>query len=285
MKCNSLQEAAMCLGAISITSEREQVVDFTKPYKQKKFNLLMRKPKKKSSIFQFLWPLSTHVWLLTVSSMVVVGFLLYIMDRFSPNSDNPDIGRFTLKESIWFIYGSLVGVGTEMVPRTISGRLLSGAWWFVGLILVSSYTANLAAFLTVTKIETPIKSVADLARQTKIKYGTVKNTYAHSMFRSSQLDIFKKMWTSMHKIHPDSMVDNFSVGIEKVKNEDYAFIWDQPINEYIALHDCETITVGDPFDEKGYGIGVPIGAPYRDQITMVILSLGEEGFMTALKQK
>ena len=38
-----------------------------------------------------------------------------------------------------------------------------------------------------TKIETPIKSVADLAAQTTIKYGTVKNTYAQSMFRSSQV--------------------------------------------------------------------------------------------------
>ena len=81
------------------------------------------------------------------------------------------------------------------------------------------------------------------------------------------------------------MVDNFSVAIQKVKTEDYAFIWDQPINDYIALHDCETIAIGDPFDEKGYGIGVPIGASYRDQITMVILSLGEEGFMTTLKEK
>ena len=275
----------MCLGAISITSERSLVVDFTKPYKQKMFNFLMMKPERKNSIFQFLWPLSTYVWLLTISSMVIVGFLLFLMDHFSPNSEHKSTGRFNLKESIWFMYGSLVGVGTEMVPRTISGRLLSGAWWFFGLILVSSYTANLAAFLTVTKIETPIKSIADLAGQTKIKYGTVKNSYCNSMFRSSQLEIFKKMWTHMDKVHPDSMVANASEGIEKAKREDYVFIWDMPVTKYIALHDCETISTGTPFDEKGYGIGVPMGAAYRDQITLEILSLGEAGYMQELEEK
>lgn len=275
----------MCLGAISITSEREEAVDFAKPYKQKMFSLLMKKPKEKSSIFQFLWPLSPTVWILITSSLAVVGLMLFLMDRISPNSKEYQLGRFNFSESLWFIYGSLVGAGTEMVPRTLSGRLLTGSWWFFALILVSSYTANLAAFLTVTKIETPIKSIADLAAQTKIKYGTVKNTYASSMFRGSKLEIFQKMWTFMNNINPDSMVDNTSVGLEKVQAGDYAFIWDAPINKYISLRECDTMTVGEPFDEKGYGIGVPLGAAYRDEITMAILSLSEDGVMQDLESR
>lgn len=39
------------------------------------------------------------------------------------------------------------------------------------MIIVSSYTANLAAFLTLEKMQAPIESVEDLAKQTKIKYG------------------------------------------------------------------------------------------------------------------
>jgi hypothetical protein len=261
------------------------VIDFAKPYKQKMFSLLMKKPKEKSSIFQFLWPLSPMVWILITSSLAIVGFLLFVMDRISPNSKEYQLGRFDLSESLWFIYGSLVGAGTEMVPRTLSGRLLTGSWWFFALILVSSYTANLAAFLTVTKIETPIKSVADLAAQTKIKYGTVKNTYSSSMFRNSKLEIFQKMWAFMSNINTDSMVDNTSVGLEKVKAGDYAFIWDAPINKYIALRECDVMTVGQPFDEKGYGIGVPLGAAYRDDITMEILGLSEGGVMQTLENK
>ena len=43
-----------------------------------------------------------------------------------------------------------------------------GVWWFFSLILISSYTANLAAFLTVDRMVAPINSADDLARQVSI---------------------------------------------------------------------------------------------------------------------
>ncbi len=274
---------------MSITTERESVVDYAKPYMQKTFGILIKKPEAKSSVFQFLWPLSTNVWLVTSAAVVTVGIILYVMDFFSPNfteenedvvsteASGPIVEKFTLRETLWFTYGSLVGAETVVMPRTFSARLLSGAWWFFSLILIASYTANLAAFLTVTKIETPIKSVADLAGQTKIKYGTIKDTYAHSLFRSSDVDVIQKMWSFMSKIYADAMVDNTTVAVAKVKEGDYAFIFDTPIIKYVAMQECDTMVVGDNFDQKGLGIGVPIGAAYRDHISMALLSLNEKG--------
>ena len=55
--------------------------------------------------------------------------------------------------------------------RSLSGRTLGSAWWFFTLIIISSYTANLAAFLTFEKLTTPINSADDLPKQRKIKYG------------------------------------------------------------------------------------------------------------------
>ncbi|CAF4512043.1 unnamed protein product, partial [Rotaria magnacalcarata] len=49
--------------------------------------------------------------------------------------------------------------------------MISCLWGFCTLILVSSYTANLAAFLTVQRMQTPIENAEDLASQTKITYG------------------------------------------------------------------------------------------------------------------
>ena len=45
--------------------------------------------------------------------------------------------------------------------------------WAFTLIIISSYTANLAAFLTVQRMEAPIESPDDLADQTNIEYGTI----------------------------------------------------------------------------------------------------------------
>ena len=49
--------------------------------------------------------------------------------------------------------------------------------------MISSYTANLAAFLTVERMESPISSVEDLAAQTKIKYGSVGSGSTLAFFR------------------------------------------------------------------------------------------------------
>ena len=42
---------------------------------------------------------------------------------------------------------------------------MGGIWWFFTLIIISSYTANLAAFLTVERMITPIENADDLANQ------------------------------------------------------------------------------------------------------------------------
>lgn len=59
------------------------------------------------------------------------------------------------------------------VGRSVSGRVAGSAWWFFTLIIISTYTANLAAFLTVERMLTPINSASDLAKQTHIQYGTL----------------------------------------------------------------------------------------------------------------
>ena len=56
-------------------------------------------------------------------------------------------------------------------------------WWFFTLIIISSYTANLAAFLTVERMATPIESADDLSDQNTIKYGTLIGGSTMTFFR------------------------------------------------------------------------------------------------------
>lgn len=67
--------------------------------------------------------------------------------------------------------------------RAVSTRMVAGMWWFFTLIMISSYTANLAAFLTVERMDSPIESADDLAKQTKIKYGALRGGSTAAFFR------------------------------------------------------------------------------------------------------
>ena len=65
--------------------------------------------------------------------------------------------------------------------------MVAGMWWFFTLIMISSYTANLAAFLTAAKMDSPVNSAEDLAKQTKIKYGTYCCGSTNAFFQVSKL--------------------------------------------------------------------------------------------------
>lgn len=67
--------------------------------------------------------------------------------------------------------------------RAVSTRMVAGMWWFFTLIMISSYTANLAAFLTVERMDATIESAEDLAKQTKIKYGAVLGGSTSGFFK------------------------------------------------------------------------------------------------------
>lgn len=70
-----------------------------------------------------------------------------------------------------------------LVIRSLSGRIVGGVWWFFTLIIISSYTANLAAFLTVERMVSPIESAEDLSKQTEIAYGTLDSGSTKEFFR------------------------------------------------------------------------------------------------------
>jgi ionotropic kainate glutamate receptor 2 len=63
--------------------------------------------------------------------------------------------------------------------------MMAASWWFFCLIIVSSYTANLAAFLTVETITSPFNNVEELARKKTIKYGAKKDGSTFKFFKVS----------------------------------------------------------------------------------------------------
>ena len=88
----------------------------------------------------------------------VVSILIWGLDRFSPYSyyNNkeayPEGARdFTIGESIWFSLTSLTPQGGGECPKALSGRVLVAAYWLFIVLMLATFTANLAAFLTVER--------------------------------------------------------------------------------------------------------------------------------------
>ncbi|XP_047500229.1 glutamate receptor ionotropic, kainate 2-like [Penaeus chinensis] len=166
--------------------------------------------------------------------------------------------------------------------RACSTRIVGGIWWFFTLIIISSYTANLAAFLTVERMITPIEGAEDLASQTEISYGSLAGGTTTTFFRDSKIETYQKMWRFMENKKPSVFVQSYDEGVRRVLGGNYAFLMESSMLDYYVQRNCNLTQIGGLLDSKSYGIATPMGSPWRDKISLAILELQEKGVIQML---
>ncbi|XP_067663930.1 glutamate receptor ionotropic, kainate 2-like isoform X2 [Haliotis asinina] len=277
-------EADVALAPFQITPSRSVVVDFTKPFMTKGTTVVIKKPDETGlKVFQFLSPFTDQVWIAIFFSFLIVSLVLFSVSRV--NSDRQQKYTYNLRESFWYIWGTLLRGSLVGAPHAISSRIVASAWWFFCLILISLYTANLAAFLTITNSNVGINSAADLANQDYYEYGTVDGSQIEYFFEHTKMTDYQKMWAHMSALRPQSIVRRVEDGFERVNSGRYAFIWDSPTITHEISGDCNLMQIGHPFDLKGYGIAYTKNAQFGEAITLAILRLIDEGVIYSIERK
>ncbi|XP_004912782.1 glutamate receptor 1 isoform X2 [Xenopus tropicalis] len=294
--------ADLAVAPLTITLVREEVIDFSKPFMSLGISIMIKKPQKsKPGVFSFLDPLAYEIWMCIVFAYIGVSVVLFLVSRFSPyewhneefeeGKEQPTTDQsneFGIFNSLWFSLGAFMQQGCDISPRSLSGRIVGGVWWFFTLIIISSYTANLAAFLTVERMVSPIESADDLAKQTEIAYGTLDSGSTKEFFKRSKIAVFEKMWTYMRSAEPSVFVKTTEEGMNRVRKSKgkYAYLLESTMNEYIEQRKpCDTMKVGGNLDSKGYGIATPKGSPLRNPVNLAVLKLNEQGLLDKLKNK
>uniref|UniRef100_A0A8B9IWI0 Glutamate receptor n=1 Tax=Amazona collaria TaxID=241587 RepID=A0A8B9IWI0_9PSIT len=296
--------ADIAVAPLTITLVREEVIDFSKPFMSLGISIMIKKPQKsKPGVFSFLDPLAYEIWMCIVFAYIGVSVVLFLVSRFSPyewhledsneeprdpqNPPDPP-NEFGIFNSLWFSLGAFMQQGCDISPRSLSGRIVGGVWWFFTLIIISSYTANLAAFLTVERMVSPIESAEDLAKQTEIAYGTLDSGSTKEFFRRSKIAVYEKMWSYMKSAEPSVFTKTTADGVARVRKSKgkFAFLLESTMNEYIEQRKpCDTMKVGGNLDSKGYGVATPKGSALRNAVNLAVLKLNEQGLLDKLKNK
>uniref|UniRef100_T1IIS9 Ionotropic glutamate receptor C-terminal domain-containing protein n=1 Tax=Strigamia maritima TaxID=126957 RepID=T1IIS9_STRMM len=320
------KRADLALAPVSVMKERQNVVDLTIPiYDIVGITILLRRPSTASSFFQFLTVLEKKVWGCILAAYFLTSLLLCLFDRLSPYSsqnhkkkhvnDDKDHHEFTLKESLWFCVISLTPLGGGEAPKNVSGKLMVATWWLFGFIVVASYSANLAAYLTVTRHDKSISSLDDLFLQHKIKYAPINGSVAMVYFeRMAYIENkFQKLWTEMNVKEFDAeekarlavweyplsnkytklwinmkktkLPRTFKDGLQRVRDGDFALLAESTELKYESITNCDVMTVGEEFSRKPYALAVQKGSPLKRQLSLEILKLETERVLHDLKQK
>ena len=270
-------------------------MDFTKTFKTTGLSVVMRRPQATSSLFLFLNPLSPLVWIVLLGVLALFSITFYVIDRVAPafysnleaanggasGSSGARLRLIGADKSVWFTFTSMVLRTVDINPRTISGRILAGALWFFSLMVISSYTANFAALLTVSSVEVPsINSLRDLAAQSRVRYGTVRNSQVTAFLERSRIHQYQSLWHTMSGAVPGVMVSDPGEGYQRVADSEdgsYAFIWESSSVRKKVNENCELLEIVEQVDLKSFALAVPQGAPYRDMLSMALLRLAENG--------
>ncbi|XP_069941255.1 ionotropic receptor 25a isoform X1 [Cherax quadricarinatus] len=311
----------MIVAPLTMTSEREEVIDFVAPYfDQSGISIVIRKRMREESLFKFMTVLKPEVWVSIVAALVVTGVMIWLLDRYSPYSaqNNADLypphcRKFTLKESFWFALTSFTPQGGGEAPKALSGRTLVAAYWLFVVLMLATFTANLAAFLTVERMQSPVQSLEALARQAKINFSTTMDSVVYEYFYNmakAEDELFrvwkeltlnstgdqskyrvwdypiKEQYTHILQVIQDSgPVERAQLGFDKVlsnENGEFAFIHDASEIRYEVYHNCLLTEVGEPFAEQPYAIAVQQGSHLQDEISRAILELQKDRYFEAL---
>ena len=219
--------ADMAIAALTITPERSHAIDFTKPFKYQGITILQKRQsihRTRHPLTSFLQPFQDSLWVSVFVAVHVVALSLYLLDRFSPfgRYKLPNCEAITeedalnLSSAIWFAWGVLFNSGIgEGTPRSFSGRVVGMVWAGFAMIVVASYTANLAAFLVLDRPEQALTGINDpRLRNPKedFNYSTVRDSSVENYFRR-QVEL-APMYKQMASIN----FDNAEAAIAAVKS-------------------------------------------------------------------
>lgn len=263
--------------AISITSDRAEVMDFSQPILNAGLQIAVpvgaieRSQPGLTDFLKLLFSKTMAVWLLAALALTVIpAHVIWLLERRHADSM---VSR-SYFPGIFQAFGwglGMLAAAPDDAPRHWQSRALGVLWAFVSIIFVAYYTATLTANLTVEKFDAQIKSAADLVGR---KVCAVANTTS-----TGTLDELGVEYTGVKQ--------NTECYAGLKSGEFEAVITDAPLLQYWVSHDGAGIAelAGPVFHHEDYGIAFPLNSELRKQADDALLSIRENGDFDLIKNK
>lgn len=295
-------KADMSIAPMTISSDRQEVIDFTQPYMTFGLAFIIRVKDVSANYFRFLLPFDKSLWIALCVLIMVMSLLVWVCSVVSPwgyygrcvqveaeEKIDPkylkEANTLSLSNSIWSSWKAYVRQGADH-PNCWSGRVTVSVLWFAVMIINATYTANLAAHLTVSRMQTPIQTIFDLSQQTKIEYGTLKDSQLQTFFQNTDVPSYLVMGQFMeqHK----TWMKNYEAAIHRTMAGNFAFISDGPILDFASRQKeyCGKLKVTGGFGNTyGYGFAFGLDSPYTLLFNMELFRLQKDFIISSLTHK
>ena len=269
----------LSLANITITSAREEIMEYSQPIYDSGLQILLPARKQKASalsFFRVIW-MSGILWLLA-GAFVLLLIIAHILWYFERNVTEARHDYFRddyfggVFDAFWwaFIIMTMGGFENE-VPHKKLSRFLAMFWILVSLFFVSTLTAKITTALTVNELSTGVSSVKDLSGK---RVGTMTSPVV-----TAYLDKFGVSATQYKQY------DELYAAL--IAGEIDAAVGDEPIIRYYALNSGRgrVVLAGHLFKPEKYGILYPKGSPRKEEFDQVLIAIQEDGTFAKLYDK
>ncbi|MGB0849250.1 MAG: transporter substrate-binding domain-containing protein, partial [Thiolinea sp.] len=260
------KQADLAIANITVTSEREQYLDFSHPIFFSGLQIMLSKSQPSgftetakailnSGILQFIG--------VSLLILLVVAHLIWFFE-WGDDRDFNDSYKKGIWDSLWWAMVTVTTVGYgDQVPRTIRGRILALLWMLFSLFLMSVIIAQVSSSIINASFDGSISGPEDLQEHHVATIaGSTSEKYLHKMdITATGFDSIENMLDALRQNRADAVV------------------FDAPVLAYQQAHDSSNDfkLVGRIFKPEQLSIALQADSPHRDPINQALLKLSEEG--------
>lgn len=266
------------VGAISVTSKREEVIDFSQPFYDSGLQVLVAGSSVSfgDNVFALVKSLFNPeligAFVLLMVTMVVISHLVWRCEH-KVNADMwPPDYKTGMWESFWWTISTLLVGGVDNKgPVGLGGRIVAIVWMLLSIVLVSLLTASFTTTLTINTLNGDINGPGDLPGR---KVATVKGSTAES-------------WLNAHGAKVQSLASAIDCITALRAGQADAVVYDAPILQYEAgkLNDDKLQMVGPVFERQNYAFALQQESSLREKLNLALLKLSEEGGIGEIRKK
>ncbi|XP_063173530.1 probable glutamate receptor [Candoia aspera] len=281
------KEADLAVAPLTITSVREDAVDFTQPFLHTGIGILLEKEAalEGASLFHFLTPFSKETWAGILLAYLLSSLCIFLAGRMSPSEWNGNQENyFTFLNSLWFGAGALTLQGTIPRPKSLSIRVISAIWWLFGIVVLAAYIAGFNFVLESASHHLSIESFEDLVKQRHLEFGTMEGSSTLQYFKNSKGPIQQLVYESMNKKEA-VLTKSYQEAVQRVLDSNYAFIGESISQDLAVARHCNLVRSPEVLGARGFGIATPKGSRWTSKLSVAILKLGESGDLDYLRSK
>jgi len=266
------------VSSITITRERqEQGIQFSYPIYSTGLSVLVKATDARSGGWAWVQPFSLDLWLSVGLTVVIFPILLFLIEFGSLKR------RIYLRDAIHGVdVATMRALHTVLAttPLEVSSsgaKVASLVFLFMSMIIITTYTANLAAVLTVNQINSQITSIEQLRGKAVTSNG-----------------IYLERLRSRYGILAVQLSDDDPAALAEaarlvVNGELAAVITDKPLlDDYLQnIPGCDVRQLSNALLEPfayGFGVREGIDAAYVTALSGAVLKLQEEGDLQDLAE-